>query len=265
MFSIAHAGVPSAAVKRLRLAFPLAELVGVPTVGGLHEAVTHSRVNAAIIGPACLSDRGLLGLSALKAKHPYLATVLYADLPERSIARISYLAGHAGCDALIVGGIDDHPSSIKEHLKTAGLRSIACTICAWSAPTPEVVTRLGLEAVLRQLRSTQRTGALAAAMGCTLGDLREQLRANRLFQPLLFLAWVKQLAAARLLADTSMTVERVGFEVGYSSGTAYHNGCHTLIGATPTQIRNLGGLRYAAAAYRAALGAARHGARRTDA
>jgi AraC-like DNA-binding protein len=58
------------------------------------------------------------------------------------------------------------------------------------------------------------------------------------------LVWAKLLHAGRWLADPGRSAESVSRQLEYSSGAAFRRAQRTYVGATPTQAREGGGLRF---------------------
>lgn len=56
---------------------------------------------------------------------------------------------------------------------------------------------------------------------------------------------IRILVAAEQLGHGTESVERIGLSLDYGSGPTFHKACHTMLGATPNEVRQRGGLRFA--------------------
>ncbi|MBI4421884.1 MAG: AraC family transcriptional regulator, partial [Gemmatimonadetes bacterium] len=122
---------------------------------------------------------------------------------------------------------------------------------------------------IERITSLKHPHDLATALDISLARLQRELQRADVFPAQTLLAWLRVLCAARKLGDTDETVERIGLSLNYASGPAFRNTCHHLLHATPSEVRERGGLRYAGdrfqeavGSWRARIGGGRHGGKR---
>jgi len=99
--------------------------------------------------------------------------------------------------------------------------------------------RLALEAVQRGWSTEE----LAARLGLTRPHLSVRLKDAGLPSAGHLLIWAKMLHAARWLSDPDRSAESVSRQLEYSSGAAFRRALRTYVGATPTGVKEDGGLR----------------------
>ena len=252
MLRVAYTALSSVELERLVRALPHAEFIHAPTLSHAQRLAARGDISTLVVTEDVLRQRGYARLSVLKAAHPEVATIAYLGA-NADLWQDAHGLGRAQCDAVVIRGTEDRPERLREVLSLASTRSVANAVHSASAPAPPSVTPVTLERALRTIAGLRSSRALAKALGLTLAALREELRHVTLFPPKPLLAWLRLLTASRRLGDTNESVERIGLTVGYASGPAFYNACHRLVGATPQEIRDGGGLRFAHERYRTAL------------
>jgi AraC-like DNA-binding protein len=167
--------------------------------------------------------------------------------------------GYACVDEVVPAGFEDHPARLREVMAEATRRSVAWTYARASSPVPPLLAPANLGRPLQQMASIKRPTEFARVLGCSLSALRADLRAAELPPPRATLAWLRLHAAGRLLGDSSESADRISRALGYTSATSFRNAVHAMLGATPVEVRNSGGLSFVAVTYRAAVANRRRG------
>lgn len=85
---------------------------------------------------------------------------------------------------------------------------------------------------------------LADRSGLSRAHLSVRLRACGLPSAGRLLLWAKLLHAGRWLADPSRSAESVSRQLDYANGAAFRRALRNYVGATPTQVREAGGVRF---------------------
>ncbi|MDH3205084.1 MAG: AraC family transcriptional regulator [Gemmatimonadota bacterium] len=108
-------------------------------------------------------------------------------------------------------------------------------------PSRESMTiRIALEAVQRGWATEE----LAAQLGLTRPHLSVRLRNVGLPSAGHLLIWAKLLHAGRWLTDPGRSAESISRQLEYSSGAAFRRALRAYVGATPTEVKEGGGLRF---------------------
>lgn len=251
MFGVAHALTATETVQRLRRAFPDARLVQV-TIHEIDRLAAEDPPHALIVDEVSLTPAGIAALATLKACNPWLA-ILALLRPDSTLSRRAFEIGHAGVDELIIVGTEDHPEGIRAKVASAALRTVACVVGRVGHPLPPLLAGPKLEGILGRIAKLKQPRDLAAALEVSLPMLRQELRVAGLLPPKLLLPWFRALVAARRLGDGGETVEKIGISLDYASGPAFRHACHDLLGVTPSEIRERGGLRFAGERFRKAV------------
>lgn len=251
MLAVAHTTLNSDELHRLHSALPRTQLL-YTSVEQAERLAADRQIAVLVVTDDALKDGNLARLAVLKARHPNVSVLAYlhitADLGDRA-----HCLGRAQCDGLFIHGVDDHPELLRRAFASAAVRSVAWTIERASSPAPPLLAATNLESVLRRIDSIKKPSALAAALGASLVRFRRELQRARLFPPRTLLGWFRILTGSCRLDTTEQTAERIGIDLGYASGPAFRNACRHLLAASPREVRNGGGLGYAAQRYRAAL------------
>ncbi len=248
---IAHTVMQETVVARLRIAFPDAQLIEVHLKDVL-QLVGKTSFTALFVDRSSLERGGSTTVAKLKARYP--ATVLVAYLRRADdLARLAFELGHLQIDEICVMGAEDHPQRLREIVRKAVLRSTARAIERSMVTMPPCMTTVQLERLLSRINDLRCPKDLASALDSPLPRLRRELRQAGLPTPRKLLAWLRVFVAARLLQDSHWSTERVGLELGCSSGTSFLNTCRNTVNATPTEIRKLGGVRFVAERFQSGI------------
>lgn len=248
MLTIASDSAESHVVGSLRAAFPNAHLVYV-SVDAVAQLIAENPPNALLINGASLTAGDVARIAMLKARNPWLS--LLALLPHgRDLERQTFLLGHAQVDEMVIVRPEHDAEQLRTAFARAGLRTVAREIEHATHPFPPLLVGQNLEPALERIAALKHPSVFARKLGVPMAQLRQELRSAKLFSALTLLAWCRVLVAARHLGDSQEPVERIGLSLGYASGPAFRNTFHKLVGATPTDVRQHGGLRFAAERFR---------------
>jgi len=122
----------------------------------------------------------------------------------------------------------------------SGTASVVARAVTSHLPSREsMAIRMALEGVQR----AWSTEDLAARLGVTRPHLSVRLKSVGLPSAGHLLIWAKLLHAGRWLTDPGRSAESVSRQLDYSSGAAFRRALRTYLGATPTEVKEKGGLR----------------------
>ena len=107
------------------------------------------------------------------------------------------------------------------------------------APRELRATHLAMDSIHRRFSAEE----LADEVGLTRPYLSECFKAVGLPSLGHFLLWTRLFHAGHWLEEPGRTGESVGRQLDYSSGAAFRRALKLYTGATPTQVREQGGLR----------------------
>lgn len=162
--------------------------------------------------------------------------------------------GRAGLGRLVLLPVDSLCDSVERELRAAlqgGTSSIVARAASPFVPPREMMAlRVALAGALRGWTAED----LASRMSLTRPHLSVLLKDVGLPSTGHLLGWAKLLHAGRWLTDPGRSAESVSRQLGYSSGAAFRRALRTYVGATPTEVKDAGGLRCVLGAFLDACG-----------
>jgi AraC-like DNA-binding protein len=187
-------------------------------------------------------------IARLHATYPAIPVSAYVDFsPQR--ARDILAAAHAGASDIILRENDDL-NAVAERVFDMGT-------------SIDVASRLKIAIegmVPTHLHEFFIFCVRHATSGITVEGVAARLRRNRktlsnwlvlahLPPPYRIIGWIRILVAARLLEDSSRSLEKVARELRFVSGTALRNMIKRYLGVNPDTLRKLGGFEFALAKF----------------
>ena len=178
----------------------------------------------------------------LKRRFPRLIVVAYlSPRPER--LHDLFDAGRAGLDGLVLADRDDSPAAFAAILEQAEARGVAAALRgALAAQHPSV--RDAVMVAVTRAHERLTTESLARTVSLSRRRLTRRLIDDGFPPPQRILAWGRLIVAAQLLEDHHRSADGVALALHFPSGSAFRNTCQRYLGATPTEIRTLGGATF---------------------
>jgi len=175
----------------------------------------------------------------LRVRAPRAAMVAYVD-PARARPRDMFDAGRCGVEALVVAGEDDGPEALAALIGRAAARGAATLVAAAVADARPAVRDAVLLAVTRaHERLTPDTLARLAAT--SRRAMTRRLTAAALPAPHQLITWGRLIVSAHLLENRERSAESVARALDFPSASAFRNTHQRYLGATPLEVRALGG------------------------
>lgn len=221
------------------------EAVGVPFIAAtpaeLLEALIHHSVGAVLVEPYDAAGATTDSLiRVIRQDYPSLPVLVYCDLTAEHMRVVPVLV-RAGADALVLRGIDDMRSAFRRALlKSTSARAAAEALTALSAIVPKTAEPL-LAYCLTQSDHPLTVDQVARDLGVHRKTLCNRAVAAGLPTPSSLISWCRLLHAAKLLDDSSRSVERTALILGFGSGTALRNMLRRYTGLRPRELRRCGG------------------------
>ncbi len=211
--------------------------------GGLEALVRERPVATAVVDLAGApvypsSEKALAGLRAL---FPHLGLVVLVR-PRGNPATLFRL-GRAGVRDLVLLSVDELGLELARAVARAG--EVGATSLVTRALSPYLPRReqwavaLAMDSVHRRWSADE----FAEQVGFSRPFLSECFKAHGLPSVGHFLVWVRLFHAGHWLEEPGRTGESVARQLEYSSGAAFRRALRHYTGATPTQVREGGGLR----------------------
>lgn len=190
-------------------------------------------------------------ITELQRRFPSLALVLAyrAHVDPQSLFRLGRAMVPSGSGSLALVELDGLGHGLR------GALARASSHCTEAIVTRAIGPRLPIRetAVIRQaLHGAQlgwTTQHLAARAELTRAHLSVRLKSCGLPSAGHLLLWAKLLHAARWLTDPARSAESVSRQLDYSSGAAFRRALQNYLGATPTDVKEEGGLRFVLARF----------------
>jgi len=180
-------------------------------------------------------------VAELRRRYPSVAT-LFVVRPGADPVSLFRL-GRAGLGSLVVLPLDRLASEVTRGMRSAlqtGTGALVLRAVSPYVPSRESFTlRMALEGVQRGWS----TEDLAMRLGLTRPHLSVLLRNTGLPSAGHLLIWAKLLHAGRWLTDPGRSAQSISRQLAYSSGAAFRRALRTYVGATPTEVKEGGGLR----------------------
>ncbi len=164
--------------------------------------------------------------------------------------------GRAGIDNLSLvrlDGVQPGIAGVVGRALASGTHSLVARSVTPYLPAREARTlKLAFEGAQRGWSTVD----LARQAGVTRPHLSVRLRVAGLPSAGHLLVWARLLLAARWLEDPGRTAESVSRQLDYSSGAAFRRTLRNYVGATPTEVRDGGGLPFVLGRFLAVCGLA---------
>ncbi|TFH64622.1 MAG: AraC family transcriptional regulator [Gemmatimonadales bacterium] len=221
---------------------PQHSLASVHSWGGLLRIVRERPATGAIVNLEAIpvypsSERILAGL---RTQFPHLGLVIL--IQKRRDPFTLFLLGKAGIRHLVLLQVDESKHELAKTLARAGEEgdtSFVVRALSPYLPRRELrIAHLAMDSVHRRWSAEE----LADEVGLTRPYLSERFR--KVGFPSLghFLLWTKLFHAGHWLEEPGRTGESVGRQLEYSSGAAFRRALKLYTGATPTEVREGGGV-----------------------
>ncbi len=222
----------------------------------LREAVQESPPAAlAVVDPylpAEPSARGQRELSpalrTLLTEYPSMAVLAALEVRPERYDDLRAL-GRWGVVQVISLDHDDTPFSIAQRLRGARGRPLRALLEEVLPPETSGRARSILEAASDVVTVGEHGRDLAGALHLSRRTLLRWCERAGLPAPRRLLAWMRVLLACELLDDPGRTVLSVAHTCGYSSDSGLRRITQKFLGASPSELREQGAFRHAAAAF----------------
>ncbi|HUE95643.1 MAG TPA: helix-turn-helix domain-containing protein [Longimicrobiaceae bacterium] len=197
-------------------------------------------------GELSASLRGLL------AEFPSTAVLAALDVRPDRYDDLRTL-GKWGVVQVITLDHDDTPYSIGQRLRAARGRPLRALLEAVLPPETSGRARAIMEAATDVVTLGEHGRDLASALHLSRRTLLRWCQRAGLPAPRRLLAWMRVLLACELLDDPGRSVLSVAHTCGYSSDSGLRRITQKFLGASPSNLRDRGAFRVAAAAFVEAL------------
>lgn len=211
--------------------------------GGLRRVVRERPVTGAVVDlsavPPLPSPEGVL--SALRGLYPHLGLVLLVRKTRDPFSL--FRLGRAGIRNLILLSMDELEPELAKAWARAEEGTATSLVTRFLSP---YLPRRELRMAYKAMDSVHRRWSaeeLARDVGLTRPFISERLKAFGMPSLGHFLLWTRLFHAGRWLEEPGRTGESVGRQLEYSSGAAFRRALKHYTGATPTAIREGGGLK----------------------
>ncbi len=210
--------------------------------GGLRRVVLERPVTIVILDLGAISSALSLegALLALRSQFPHLGLLLLVRKHRDPFTL--FRLGKAGIQDLLLLGVEGLESELARALARAGENGAASLVTRFLSPyLPRRllrVVRLAMDSVHRRWSVEE----MAEVVGLARPYLSECLKESGLPSLGHLHLWARLFHAGHWLEEPGRTGESVGRQLEYSSGAAFRRALKHYTGATPTQIREGGGL-----------------------
>jgi AraC-like DNA-binding protein len=197
-----------------------------------------------------------VALRTLLAEYPSTAVLAALEVRPERFDDLRTL-GRWGVVQVISLDHDDTPFSIARRLKAARGRPLRALLEEVLPPETTGRARAILEAATDIVTLGEHGRDLAGALHLSRRTLLRWCQRSALPAPRRLLAWMRILLACELLDDPGRTVLSVAHTCGYSSDSGLRRITQKFLNASPTELRDRGAFRVAAAAFVDVLNAER--------
>lgn len=202
----------------------------------------HARISSGRAPRLSLRARSLL------QAYPSTAVVAALRVPPNAHELVREL-GRRGIVQLIILGHDDTVPAIARRLRAARSRPLRSLLEEVLPPETSGRARAILDAAVEVVTTGGHGRDLAAALGLAPRTLVRWTGMAGTPPARLLLAWMRVLLACALLDDPGRSVRDIAVAAGYSSDSGLRRVTQKLLGASPTDLRERGAFRAAAAAF----------------
>jgi AraC-like DNA-binding protein len=182
-----------------------------------------------------------LAVGDLRRRYPSVA-VLFVVRPGADPVSLFRL-GRAGLGSLVLLPVDALVEEVGRAIRTALASGTVAFVTRAVSPHMPAREAFAVRMALEGVQRGWSTEELAAQMSLTRPHLSVRLKAAGLPSAGHLLIWAKLLHAGRWLTDPGRSAESVSRQLEYSSGAAFRRALRTYVGATPTEVKEAGGLR----------------------
>ncbi len=210
--------------------------------GGLERVIKERPVTGAVLDlGAVLPVPSLVGaLAGLRGRFPHLGLILLVHQHRDPFTL--FRLGRAGIRNLILLDLDDLESELRRTVIRSmewGVASVVTRFLSPHLPRRELrIVHLALDSLHRGWNAEE----MSKAAGLSRPFLSERLKEFGLPSLGHLLLWIRLFHAGHWLEEPGRTGESVGRQLDYSSGAAFRRALKHYTGATPTQVREGGGL-----------------------
>jgi len=222
---------------------PLHSLALSHSWSGLTRVIRERPVTGAVVSYRAvpLYPSGERSLVALRSQYPNVPLVLVVERPRNPF--VLFRLGKAGIEHLVLLPVDDLGHELARAVGRAeegGATSFVVRALSRTLPRRELMAlQLAMDSVHRRMSAE----ALATEVGLTRPHLSVRFRDAGLPSVGHLLLWTRLFHAGHWLEEPGRTGESVGRQLEYSSGAAFRRALKLYTGATPSQVRQGGGLR----------------------
>jgi len=223
---------------------PTHQIATARSLRGFTSLIRERPVTLAMADLASLPSSGAPGssLTHLRQLFPHLGLVLIVRR-HRDAATL-FLLGRAGIQDLVLLALDDLETGLKQrisHALAGGGASLVARALSPYLPRRELMaTHLAMDSVHLRLTADE----FAGEVGLSRPFMSECFKAFGLPSVGHFLLWARLFHAGHWLTEPGRTGESVSRQLEYSSGAAFRRALRHYTGATPTQVRERGGLPF---------------------
>jgi AraC-like DNA-binding protein len=205
-----------------------------------------------VVDPYARNGTGEGGLAQplrqLLAEYPSTAVLAALDVRPDRFDDLRTL-GRWGVVQVITLDHDDTPHSIARRLHSARGRPMRALLEEVLPPETTGRARAILEAATDVVTAGEHGRDLAGALNLSRRTLLRWCQRSGLPAPRRLLAWMRVLLACELLDDPGRTIASVAYTCGYSSDSGLRRITQKFLGASPSELRDSGAFRAAAAAF----------------
>ncbi len=210
--------------------------------GGLNRVTRERPVTGALVDLSAVPQlpSAVGALSSFRASFPHLALVLLVRKHRDPFSL--FRLGRAGIRNLVLINLEDLERELTKALARAEEGTATSLVTRFLSP---YLPRRELGMVYRAMDSVHRRWSaeeMAREVGLTRPFISERLKTFGMPSLGHFLLWTRLFHAGHWLEEPGRTGESVGRQLEYSSGAAFRRALKHYTGATPTQIREGGGL-----------------------
>lgn len=221
---------------------PLHSLALAHSWGGLDRLVRERPVTGAVVDLKAVSPTLSVeaALADFRRQFPHLGLVIVAQRHRDPFAL--FRLGKAGIRNLVLLRPEELRLELSRALARAAESSATSLVTRFLSP---YLPRRELRTVFLAMDSVHRRWSaeeLAGEVGLTRPFLSERMKRFGLPSLGHFLVWTRLFHAGHWLEEPGRTGESVGRQLEYSSGAAFRRALKHYTGATPTEVREGGGL-----------------------